>query len=336
MACRKCGSDWVTATGKDCKTCPHCNKRQRHEARQQGRWVEPTAEKKCEECGVGFTAVGLQNINQQVLCGSPDCKAARRQRTRKASAVRRANGIFTLPREQKPKRYCQFYGCCKELTRREQKHYCSTVCFFSAVNAGEQQFKGRVHDDWAAFVDWSHEWDASRPIWTQCLSCNRCIEQCPNGERKFCDDRCRYRHEHPLPTKCCDCGCDISNKYKNQLRCISCKKKRIRQFKREAKRLLGNYRRRCRYYGVPYDPAVTRQKVFERDGYVCQLCGVRCLQRFTLIDGLPDPLSPTIDHIVAISLRLLGHTWDNVQCACWQCNVSKGARAQGQLRLALA
>jgi 5-methylcytosine-specific restriction endonuclease McrA len=76
--------------------------------------------------------------------------------------------------------------------------------------------------------------------------------------------------------------------------------------------------------------------VFERDGYKCQLCMRKCLHKFTIVNDVPHPLSPTIDHIVAISLGINGHTWDNVQCACWECNVAKGARAVGQLRLTLA
>lgn len=335
MACKKCGSGWVTATGKDCKTCPHCSKRQRNAAREQGRWVEPTAKKQCEECGVGFTAVGLQNINQQVLCGSHDCQAARRQRTRKASAERRASGIFTLPREPKPKRYCQFSGCGKELTRRDQKQYCDKACFFAAVNGGEQQFRGRKQDDWAAFADWAFEWESQRPVFVDCMACGKQIAQC-RGQRKFCDDKCAYRYQFPLPTHCCDCSCKITAKDCKQTRCVACKRKKLKEYRRNAKRLLGNYRRRCRYYGVPYDKHVTRRKVFERDNYICQLCGVRCLGVFTLLDGIPDPLSPTVDHIVAISKRVKGHTWDNVQCACWSCNVAKGARAKGQLRLAMA
>lgn len=336
MACKQCNGDWLTATGKDCKTCPHCSKLQRCRSRKTGRWVEPTQQKTCRECNCAFTAVGLKAIGLQWTCNSTACNAARRKRKKREAARRRTAGIYALPRTPKPKRHCAFSECGKELLRRDQKRYCSKRCFFAAVRSGVQPFKGRRHDAWSALVDWAHGWYASRPIWTQCLVCNRCIEQCRQKERRFCDDRCRYRHEHPLPTNCCECGCEISNKYKNHLRCVSCTKKRLKQFKREARRLLGKYRTRCRYYGVPYDPAVTRKKVFERDRYVCQLCRARCLRRFTLIDGLAHPLSPTVDHVVALSLRRSGHTWDNVQCACWQCNVSKGARARGQLRLVLS
>jgi 5-methylcytosine-specific restriction endonuclease McrA len=55
-----------------------------------------------------------------------------------------------------------------------------------------------------------------------------------------------------------------------------------------------------------------------------------------VVNEMPHPLSPTVDHIIAISRGIKGHTWDNVQCACWECNVAKGASARGQLRLSLA
>jgi hypothetical protein len=47
---------------------------------------------------------------------------------------------------------------------------------------------------------------------------------------------------------------------------------------------------------------------------------------------VPHRLSPTVDHIMPLSWRKLGHTWDNVQCACWSCNVQKNNRKGGQLR----
>jgi 5-methylcytosine-specific restriction endonuclease McrA len=59
------------------------------------------------------------------------------------------------------------------------------------------------------------------------------------------------------------------------------------------------------------------------------------VKKFVLVNNVPHPRSPTVDHIIAISLGIKGHTWDNVQCACWQCNVKKGAKAIGQLRMAI-
>ena len=333
MACKKCGSDWVTATGKDCKTCPHCSKRQRHDARQQGRWVEPTQQKACEECGIEFTAIGLHDIAVQVTCKSQACKAARRKRNRKESAKRRAAGIYTLARESKPKRYCKFSECGKELTRRDQKDYCCKQCYFSAVNAGEQQFKGRTRDAWAGMVDWAYEWESQRPEWMQCEVCQKVIERQTNGQRICGSNACRHRLAMPLRELCLDCGEALKAHHGNVRRCNLCKKKRRNAWKKIAGK---TPRKRCKRHQVPCDPSVKSRAVFERDGFICQLCGRRCLDKFTVVNDMPHLLSPTVDHIFAISLGIKGHTWDNVQCACWSCNVAKGARATGQLRLAMA
>jgi hypothetical protein len=330
MACRKCGSDWVTALGCDCKTCPHCCKQQRHKARSEGRWVEPTAEKVCEECGAKFTAVGLHDIKLRVLCHNPQCKKSRGKKTRAASHARRAVGVFVLPREPKNKRFCKFSKCGKELARKDQKEYCDRVCYFAAIDAGEQQFRGRVRDEWAGLVDWAYEWDAHRPEWMECEACSKKVER-QSSMQRVCSEKCRYRLEKPLHQNCCDCGSELNADTRYVKRCDACKRKSRNHWKRIAGK---TPRKRCRRHGVPCDPAIKSRDVFERDGYKCQLCGCKCLAKFKVVNDMPHPLSPTVDHIIAISLGIKGHTWDNVQCACWKCNVAKGAQAKGQMRLA--
>ena len=64
-----------------------------------------------------------------------------------------------------------------------------------------------------------------------------------------------------------------------------------------------------------------RVEIFERDDWVCQLCG-------TPVDRLatfPAPLSASLDHIIPIS-RGGTHEPGNAQCSHLRCNVSKGAR----------
>lgn len=335
MACKKCGSDWVTATGRDCSRCPHCDKLQLWFARQAGRWIEPVVVKQCICCGRDFEAVGPKQISQRVLCGDPDCNKAHR----KVGKARRAAGVFLMQQSHGTAKTCRHCKRCGNgpLTRN-QKDYCSRACAGADARECKRDFRGVSASVRMAvsFAEFFYGWESQRPEWIQCVACGKSIEQSANGQRLFCSEQCRHRHQNPLPTECCDCGCAISSRHRNQKRCGQCRSRRIKQFRRKAKRLLGNYRKRCRRYGVPYDPLVTRRKVFERDGYTCQLCDCKCLTQFVLVDGLPDPLSPTVDHIVALSMRIKGHTWDNVQCACWACNVAKGARAKGQLRLAIA
>jgi len=61
-----------------------------------------------------------------------------------------------------------------------------------------------------------------------------------------------------------------------------------------------------------------RQRVLERDGYRCQLCGRQ-------LHGGRDT---HIDHIVPLSKGGSGVTWDdsNVRATCKQCNEQRGNR----------
>lgn len=98
----------------------------------------------------------------------------------------------------------------------------------------------------------------------------------------------------------------------------------------------GNARRRCRKAGVPYDPSVTVSRVAERDAYQCQICKRQCNRKWLVgkQSRKPHMLNRTIDHIIPIVAGIYGHEWRNVQCACLECNMKKGARRlHGQLRL---
>ena len=83
----------------------------------------------------------------------------------------------------------------------------------------------------------------------------------------------------------------------------------------------GDDRKRCRRYGVYYDESVKREEVFKRDGYICQICGIKC-NPDDYGWGSNGATHPTIDHIIPLS-KGGTHTWDNVQCACGLCNSRK-------------
>lgn len=63
-------------------------------------------------------------------------------------------------------------------------------------------------------------------------------------------------------------------------------------------------------------------EIFERDGWACGICGapVDRAARF------PDPLTPSLDHVVPVSLGG-AHTRDNVRCSHLGCNLARGNRA---------
>lgn len=74
---------------------------------------------------------------------------------------------------------------------------------------------------------------------------------------------------------------------------------------------------------------VNANRVFERDGWRCQLCGVGTPRS---LRGKHKPNSPELDHIIPLSVGG-EHSYANTQCLCRSCNASKGASVLGQLRL---
>lgn len=79
-------------------------------------------------------------------------------------------------------------------------------------------------------------------------------------------------------------------------------------------------RRRARLRAVKVE-IFAHAEVFERDGWVCQLCG-EPVDRSAIF---PDCRAPSLDHIVPLSLGG-EHSRANTQCAHLGCNIRKGNR----------
>lgn len=62
--------------------------------------------------------------------------------------------------------------------------------------------------------------------------------------------------------------------------------------------------------------------IFERDGYVCQICGRKTRTDYKNVN---HPLYPNLDHIIPLT-RGGEHTRKNTQCLCHLCNLKKGNR----------
>lgn len=120
--------------------------------------------------------------------------------------------------------------------------------------------------------------------------------------------------ELKTPKTCAICGKAFYSQYANQKYCsVACKRK--------WKRGGSSIRRRCRKYGVYYDPSVKADDVFTRDGYVCRICGKPC----DVNDkswGTSGAMAPTVDHIIPLA-KGGAHIWSNVQCAHAICNSYK-------------
>lgn len=116
---------------------------------------------------------------------------------------------------------------------------------------------------------------------------------------------------------CPDCPAVIA---KGRQRCDDCRYTREKKRKRATKKKrpkLGNFRRRARHHGVPYEP-VNRREVYERDNWTCGICHDPVDENLKY----PDPMSASLDHIIPMA-RGGPHSFDNTQCAHWICNSLK-------------
>ena len=121
--------------------------------------------------------------------------------------------------------------------------------------------------------------------------------------------------EYKKPKKCEYCGKEYHSQYLNAKYCSKrCKRKATGKDN-------ASIRKRCKKYGVYYDPTVTRKRVLERDNYTCQICGKICNPDDTTW-GTFGPDFPTIDHVIPLA-KGGTHTIENTQCACAMCNSYK-------------
>lgn len=335
MACKKCGSDWVTALGKDCKRCPHCCKQQRCAARKEGRWPYEVL-KTCCVCGKQFEVAASRHNAK--TCGNEKCRTRARSRIVQQSKERRKAGIARPQMPAKPRKACRRAGC-PNVVKSNQHNYCTRRCAGADARECKRAFCGKSADVRAGLrvARFFHAWDAQRYKQQKRKRrppCQNCGKEINVGSSRFCSYACVKNWRG---TRHCDvCGADVPNSNSfSKCRCQTCKERLRKEANRKEKNRCGrNHRQRARHHGVSYMP-VPVKAVYERDGYRCQICRRRCLKlaMFSKADGRIHPRSPTIDHIVPMACGG-NHEPSNLQTACHACNSAKGARAAGQLRMA--
>jgi hypothetical protein len=120
---------------------------------------------------------------------------------------------------------------------------------------------------------------------------------------------------------CVRCGCKFKTIKPSVDMCERC---RAMVYKKQQR-----HHKRCEAKGLPYDPSVTMEFIGERANWKCEICGKQCLKHFKWLPvgdnlyGEVHGMSPTQDHIVPLNHPenwTHGHTAENTQLACFQCN----------------
>lgn len=252
-------------------------------------------------------------------------------------------------------RECAFEGCEQLFTwkRTGNQKYCSKSCA-----------KARVCEVCGARYEWSHmdqrtcgracgvvlrrslrpppesKYPATKISWRVCDECGssfafgrgqrdrgrlRCSQECAKANKRRIDREYRQEHAPPPATvrraRCPECLLAFDTKLDHQIFCG--KVCSARAYRRDNR----GYRERARKYRVAYEP-ISRTRVFERDEWRCGICGGTVGPRLQY----PHDLSPSLDHIVPMSLGG-PHLYSNVQCAHLKCNVDKGATLPEELEV---
>lgn len=127
-------------------------------------------------------------------------------------------------------------------------------------------------------------------------------------------------------TVCAGCGikfCWLFGKQSWMKRCLPCAAEYETQYRQDKAR-----RQRALKRGATVE-MVHAGKVFDRDGWRCQLCGCKTPKAKR---GTYDNDAPELDHIMPLS-KGGEHSYLNTQCACRKCNIAKSSKPMGQMLL---
>lgn len=231
-------------------------------------------------------------------------------------------------------RPCQRCGATFQPKAYENSRYCTRSCSHLAV--AERQGEGRC----------------SPAPWRPCLHCG--AEFYRRGQGRYCSDACRKaraRADHhrrtgsavkhaPQVVACVECGEAFTYSRYSKPTIVCSRKCARRRFIRlhpdeyAAMRAKDRAIRRAREEAALTSEMVIPWRVFVRDRWLCWLCGGK-VQRGR---RHPHPASPTLDHVVPLSLGG-DHSYSNVRLAHFICNSRRGNRdatgRSGSLQFAL-
>lgn len=350
MACIKCGSSWVTATGQNCAACPHCCKQAKCRERKAGRWVDEIDSRNCVWCEQPFTPDSIHKRHANTC--SESC---RKQHRKRLKLLRKSAGVKQKQLHGQKKPPCK--RCGKDVNRHRDQ-YCCRACYQADKKDGiiKWDLTGQLLGDirkrraqglpmpsqvmYAAIQEAMRNQFATAGVmwktlsnWRLCLNCCGPLKDHATENTLFCSIPCAAEYAHEV--HCGDCGKPFIKKGmqgRRRPRCRTCKRRQVNKQRRAYGKSIKERAIKFNVERVPY----SRLEVFDRDDWRCQLCGCGLLRKWTYnkTSLAPHPKNATIDHIVPMSKGGADAEW-NVQACCLECNSTKSSTTKGQLRLRL-
>lgn len=148
-----------------------------------------------------------------------------------------------------------------------------------------------------------------------------CSDECKRIDRLARTRAKSAANDNKPDATCRECGTIFTRDYGDTRKEFCSKLCATRTHKRSSRKV-----ERARLRGAKVE-SVDPTKVFIRDGWKCQLCGVKTPKK---LRGTTRPNAPELDHIMPLSLGG-EHSYRNTHCACRACNGAKGATPMGQM-----
>lgn len=228
---------------------------------------------------------------------------------------------------------CQRCGVTFRPFSSKKAKYCSHKCAFEQLRIDRNTAREERAAHRAAHLPGPH----CKINLCKCKVCAKQFFWKTKGKRK-CSDECakrmagakaRERNKElkvVLPRQCKECGTSFCAEYGDKRRAYCSD-----VCQRKVSRRIGKPKYKARLRAVRVEP-VDPFKVFDRDGWRCQICHKPTPRR---LRGTIEHNAPELDHIVPLA-RGGEHSYRNTQCACRKCNGMKSDRVYGQLRLFVA
>lgn len=275
--------------------------------------------KPCEYCGADFVGRRARR-----WCG---WKCRSRSMGIKPLEVRLANAVC------RQTHICQHCSAPFKPRNADRTSFCSRTCAFAhrTASAASSEELERRRKARAA---------AARKVFDRipCRACGMSFTP-QSGKHYYCSSACRSAHKtraDARPARCTDCGARCVVPKWQRARCDECAETRkvaTRARQAERARVDGTNAahrkaRKLKQRGSQVE-TVNPIVVLSRDGWSCKLCGISTPKK---LRGTYDDRAPEVDHIIPIS-QGGEHSYRNTQCACRKCNIAKGNKVIGQLRL---
>lgn len=200
--------------------------------------------------------------------------------------------------------------------------YCSHACAFEGLRADRRFAREKKQAEKPG--PFCRVWLCSCRVCQKAFFSNRryvvfCSEICLKADARRKEFERNSKRKKLISRPCKACGREFAPAYGDQRR-VFCS--------HECSNRVGRLNRRMRERGS-FVESVDPFRVFERDGWRCQICHRPTPRR---LRGSIEDMAPELDHIVPLA-KGGEHSYRNTQCACRACNGAKGDKVYGQLPL---